>query len=80
MEMCMRTTKLATALALARVHGVQFAAAYLCEAGISIDVAIELLAAERCTCRFREHDAGYAIEMQSSDLQTSTADVGLTNL
>lgn len=40
----MRTTTLATALELARIHGVQLAAAYLCDTGVSIDVAVELLA------------------------------------
>jgi hypothetical protein len=40
----MRTTTLATALELARFHGVKLAAAYLCDAGVSIDVAVELLA------------------------------------
>lgn len=48
-EVLMKTTRLATALTLARVHGVQFAAAYLYEAGVSIDVAVELLATDRST-------------------------------
>jgi hypothetical protein len=39
----MSTTILATALELARLHGVRFAASYLCDAGIAIEVAVEML-------------------------------------
>lgn len=35
---------LATALELCRVHGVRLSAAYLQEAGVALDVALELLA------------------------------------
>lgn len=44
----MRTTILATALELARIHGVRFAASYLSEEGIAIEVAVEVLAHGRC--------------------------------
>jgi hypothetical protein len=40
----MSTTILATALELARLHGVRLAASYLCDAGIAIEVAVEVLA------------------------------------
>jgi len=40
----MSTTILATALELSRLHGVRFAASYLCDAGIAIEVAVEVLA------------------------------------
>lgn len=40
----METTNLATALELARVHGVRFAASYLCDKGIAVEVAVEVLA------------------------------------
>ena len=40
----MSTTILATALELARLHGARFAASYLCDAGITIEVAVEVLA------------------------------------
>lgn len=40
----MSTTILATALELARLHGVRFAASYLRDAGIAIEVAVEVLA------------------------------------
>jgi hypothetical protein len=43
----MGTTVLATALELARLHGVRFAAFYLSEAGVAIDVAVEMLALGR---------------------------------
>lgn len=39
---------LATAIALHRIHGVHFAAAFLHDAGVSIDVARELLAQPSC--------------------------------
>lgn len=39
----MRMTILATALELARLHGVKFAASYLYEEGIAIEVAMEVL-------------------------------------
>jgi hypothetical protein len=39
----MRTAVLATALELARVHGVRFAAFYLCEESIDFEVAVEVL-------------------------------------
>jgi hypothetical protein len=37
------TTTLATALELARMHGIRFAAIYLCEEGIAFEVAVEVL-------------------------------------
>jgi hypothetical protein len=40
----MKTTILATALELARIHGVRFAYYYLEEEGIALEVAVELLA------------------------------------
>jgi hypothetical protein len=40
----MGTTVLATAIELARLHGVRFAASYLCEEGIALEVAVETLA------------------------------------
>lgn len=40
----MASTTLATAIELARIHGVRFAASYLCEAGIDLEVALEVLA------------------------------------
>ncbi|MGZ5234011.1 MAG: hypothetical protein ACXWC3_28705, partial [Burkholderiales bacterium] len=43
----MSTTILATALELARLHGVRFAASYLCDADIAIEVAVEVLAHDR---------------------------------
>ena len=43
----MSTTILATALELARLHGVRFAASYLCDAGIAIEVAVEVLVHNR---------------------------------
>ena len=43
----MSTTILATALELARLHGVRYAASYLCDAGIAIEVAVEVLARGR---------------------------------
>ena len=39
-----RPMVLATAIALHRIHGVYFAAAFLHDAGVSIEVACELLA------------------------------------
>ena len=47
----MGPTYLATAIALARIHGVQFAAAYLCESSIPIEVAVELLVDEFSTVK-----------------------------
>jgi len=37
-------TTLSTALLLSDVHGIYYAASFLCEAGVDIRVAIELLA------------------------------------
>lgn len=54
-EVRMGMMSLATALALARVHGVQFAATYLFEAGINLDVAIELLCTERTRAECGRH-------------------------
>lgn len=39
----MSPSVLATAVELSRLHGVRFAAAYLHESGVSIEVAIDLL-------------------------------------
>jgi len=39
---------LATAMALQRIHGIHFAAAFLHDAGVSIKVACELLAQPSC--------------------------------
>lgn len=39
----MRPSVLATAVELSRLHGVRYAAAYLQESGINIEVALDLL-------------------------------------
>jgi hypothetical protein len=48
----MQTTILATALELARLHGVRFAAAYLCDQGIAVEVAVEVLARKHEDIRY----------------------------